>query len=153
MKYVLFVSMAFAVFCADSEAGTSSRHPLCKKDFSEVRLPIEHRSFHGPEGFVERGIRPGLLYVQREVCRCLPRRRRHQPASVRANLGIQPNLGEVKVSYRVELPWSRPMRRMVVCLGEPTFTVEPMKYVSDIITEEGRLDEVLDYPLLFTFSE
>jgi len=58
------------------------------------------------------------------------------------------DLGEVTLEYRVEPPWTRPMERMVVCLGEPTLTVEPMPYVTDIFTKDGR-EEVLGYPIIF----
>jgi hypothetical protein len=37
---------------------------------------------------------------------------------------------------------------MVACLGEPTLKVKPMPYQSDIITEDGPLDEVFEYPII-----
>ena len=38
------------------------------------------------------------------------------------------------------------MSRMMACLGQPTLTVQPIRYVSDNVTKDGE-KEVLRYPL------
>lgn len=122
--------------------------PLCEQDLSTLRLPRLRAAWMMPEGFEERGLRPGLTHVRKEICRCLPRWRRQQPPEVRVLLHIKPNAGEVTVEYYIEPPWNRAQYRMLQCLGEPTLNVEPMPYYSDIITETGRAEEVFPYFIL-----
>jgi hypothetical protein len=40
----------------------------------------------------------------------------------------------------------------MACLGQPTLTVQPIRYVSDIVTKDGKR-EVLRYPLKVSFAE
>ena len=154
MKRPILTAIACVLFTSPAAARAfpsfrlHSVHPICDQDFSDFRFPSLRGPFVPPEGLEERGLRPSLQYVQQEVCRCLPKRHRHQPSEIRVELHIRPNAGEVTLEYRVEPPWTRPMERMVGCLGEPTLTVEPMPYVTDIVTEDGR-EEVLGYPILF----
>jgi len=158
MKLPLLVSMTWMLLSPQSEAGTypslrhHPKHPFCAQDLSDLRLPTTGGPLVPPEGLVERGLRPGLMHVQQDVCRCLPRRRRHQPSVIRVQLHIKPNAGEVRVEYRIDPPWSRTMSRMVECLGEPTLTVEPMRYVTDMVTEDAQ-EEVLGYPLIVELGE
>ena len=106
-----------------------------------------------PEGMIERGLRPSLLHIQREICRCLPQRQKHQPSHILARLAIQPNAGQIRVKYKTETPWTRPVNRMMECLGEPILSVEPMGYASDMITSEGRVEEVLGYFIMVELGE
>ena len=79
-----------------------------------------------------------------------PRRRHHQ-LTVRAGLHIAPNAGEVTVRYRVEGPEgraaSRARARMRQCLGQPTLQVEPLPYRTDMVTDDGPVEEVLVFPI------
>lgn len=131
----------------------TAESPLCEQDLTERRLPGISGIFAQPKGIIERGLRPAAQHVQAEVCRCLPRRIRHQPLEVRVALHIEPNAGKIRVQYHIEPPWSRPMYRMVQCLGEPTLKVEPMAYASDIITAAGRAEELLGYFILVDLEE
>ena len=159
MNIRLLVYMTWMLFSGAAKAAThpTIRHhpdsPLCEQDLSDLRLPRIRELLVLPEGLEDRGLRPGLLHVQQEVCRCLPRRRSHQPSVIWVLLHIKPNAGEVRVQYHIEPPWTRAMSRMVECLGEPILTVEPMKYRSDIITEDGPLEEVLSYPIEVELGE
>ena len=154
-----FVVAMWMLVSTGVEAGTSptrERYParlFCSRDLSEFPFPVRPSPLTSPEGLVEGALRPGLTRVQRDVCRCLPRRRRHHPPVISAWLLIQPNAGAVTVEYRLQRPWSRPMTGMVECLGEPTLTIQPMSYVSDMITEDGRVEEVLRYPLIVELGE
>ena len=67
---------------------------------------------------------------------------------VRAELHIAPNQGNVSVAYRVDRPWSPPVARMLACLGAPTLVVDPLPYRSDMVTEDGPVDEVLVFPIV-----
>ena len=132
-----------------SSVAVASPHPICTRDLSTVPLNMRERLMR-PAHLEERAIRPGLLHVQAEVCRCLPRRKRHHPGAVMARLHIAPNEGEVRVEYMLqsEVPRTRPMEQMVTCLGSPTLMVEPIPYRSDMRDEDGPIEEILVYPIL-----
>ena len=130
-----------------------STQPLCDEDFSAFRFPPERGPLVPPEEWEDRALRPSLLFIQQEVCRCLPARRSHHPSEVKINLHIRPNAGQITLEYRVASPETQPLEQMVACLGAPTLMVEPMPYVSDIVTEYGREEEVLRYPILLGFEQ
>ena len=143
-----------ALLQATSTAG-AARHPICKQDLSTVNIAPIHGLLAPPADAEERALRPGLVSVQADVCRCLPRRRRHQPDGVLARLHIAPNRGEVRVSYQLHTNAepARAVGRMQACLGMPTLLVEPMPYRSDMLDGDGQpLDEVLVYPLLLKLT-
>ncbi len=137
-----------------SQLTIARRHPICVGDLSTVPLNM-HGLLMRPVGFEDRALRPGLLNVQADVCRCLPRRRRHHPDAVMARLHIAPNKGEIQVEYILQStgPRTRPQGRMVPCLGTPTLRVEPMPYRSDMRDANGSADEVLVYPILLQLTE
>jgi hypothetical protein len=128
--------------------GLHSKHPFCETDISTIELADFRDPLFSPLGFEKRAIRPGLRHVQQEICRCLPGWRRHQPPEVKSTLHIKPNAGEVRVVYSIATPRSRAVNRMAECLGEPTLKVTPMPYKSDIITEDGPVEEVFEYPII-----
>jgi hypothetical protein len=72
---------------------------------------------------------------------------------IRAELRIDPNQGKTRVKYDIGSGQSRHLNRMKACLGEPTLTFDAIDYVSDMITEDGPVEEVIEYPLLFTLRE
>ena len=137
-----------------SQLAIARRHPICDSDLSTVSLNIHGRLMR-PVGLEERALRPGLLHVQADVCRCLPRRRRLHPDAIMARLHIAPNKGEVQVEYILQSigPHTHPQERMTPCLGHPTLQVEPMPYRSDMLDENGTRNEVLVYPILFKLTE
>lgn len=135
-----------------ADAGT---HPICAVDLSTVQLSVGQALFLPPQQLEERALRPGLLYVQSEVCRCLPRRKRHQPDVVRAWLRIALGKGELTVEYGLEAAEEhhRSAQRMVACLGEPTLHMVPLQYRSDIRTAEGSGGEIMVYPLKLVLTQ
>lgn len=48
---------------------------------------------------------------------------------------------------------SRPIDRLLECMGEPKFTVEPMPYTTDIIHPDGRNAIVPRYPIWLHLRE
>lgn len=158
MKILLLLGMTWTLFPAQaSMAGEPAlpRHPkraFCKQDLSAIRLPFHGGGFPAARSLKEHAVRPGLLHVQQELCRCLPRRKRRLPAEVDALLHIQPNAGVVTIHYTVAPSQNRGVGRMMACLGQPTLTVQPIRYVSDIVTKDGKR-EVLRYPLKVSFAE
>ena len=147
--------LALLLLAAPAAAETRPRPPLparafCAHDLTAVPL-IRGTSPPAPAASRRRAIRPGLLHVQSELCRCLPPRRRHHQLTVRAGLHIAPNAGEVTVRYRVEGPEgraaSRARARMRQCLGQPTLQVEPLPYRTDMVTDDGPVEEVLVFPI------
>jgi len=100
----------------------------------------------------ERALRPGLMKVQEDTCRCLPKRRKNRPARVRANLHIEPNEGRMRLAYTVEPVGTPPIGRMLECLGEPELAFEPMRYVSDMVYSDGSRASVIRYPVLLTMD-
>lgn len=145
--------LLLAAPAAAGDAAPGHRSParaFCAHDLTAVPL-IRGTSPARPSRFAEGAIRPGLLHVQSELCRCLPPRRRHHQLTVRAGLHIAPNAGEVTVKYRVEGPEgraaSRARARMRQCLGQPTLQVEPLPYRTDMVTDDGPVEEVLLFPI------
>jgi len=151
---VLFTSLGAVLRAAPANASGATRRTrsaaraFCALDLSDTPISQGSRRLFGPANLGEGAIRPGLLHVQDDLCRCVPWRRRHQPSVVRAELHIAPNRGHVTVAYRVEQPWSPPVARMVACLGAPMLVVDPLPYRSDMVTEDGPLDEVLVFPIV-----
>ena len=148
----LCIVWLFGLLSAHAGPGTpfGVKHPICAADYSEFHLPINR--WHLPKDYAGRSVRPGLLYVQAELCRCLPRRRRHQPAEVFAQMHIQPNAGQVRVTYRIDPQDSARLQRMLQCLGEPSISVEPTPYVTDMVGDGVPIEEVLVYPLKFELA-
>ena len=159
MKCALFFLFMWFMYVKPVEAKEypvlhhTAENPLCEQDLSQVRLPPLIGLLVPPEGVEVRALRPGVMHVQQEVCRCIPRWRRHQPKHIVVQLHIQPNWGKVTVESTVETPWTRPQQRMMACLGKPTFTVDPMPYRSDIITPDGPREEGLGYNILVVLDD
>ena len=124
----------------------AAKDSFCAEDFSAYPLRAGG-TFINSEQYLERAVRPGLLRVQDDLCRCMPRAVRNRPALVKANLHADPNAGEMRVEYIVDSPWSRPVRRMMKCMGEPMLRFEPIHYVSDIIYTDGREEVFPHYPV------
>ena len=95
------MSLALTLLLA-APAADARPHPICAADLSEVQMSGGQALFLPPNQLEEHALRPGLLHVQAEVCRCLPRRRRHQPDVVRAWLNIALGEGQITVEYSVE---------------------------------------------------
>jgi hypothetical protein len=159
MNSKLLVVLVSGLYAGRAEArgSTTLYHraeaPLCEQDLTEIRIPNLSGMLLPPEGMIEHGLRPSLLHIQREICRCLPQRPKHQPSHILARLSIQPNAGQIGVKYKTETPWTRPVNRMMDCLGEPTLSVQPMRYTSDMITSEGRVEEVLGYFIMVELGQ
>jgi hypothetical protein len=126
--------------------------PFCAQDLSKLAMPAGG-TFINPEILQKRALRPGLLRFQEDLCGCLPWWSRSWPASVRASLHIDPNKGKVRVEYIVKRPWSRSIRRMMKCMGEPMLTFEPIPYVSDIVLPSGQRGAFPHYPLLVELDD
>jgi hypothetical protein len=125
---------------------------FCARDLSGLELRAGG-TFIDPEQLRLRALRPGLMRFQEDLCRCVPWWSRRWPASVRANLHIDPNKGKVRVKYIVERPWSQPIHRMMKCMGEPMLTFEPIPYVSDIVLPDGQRGGFPHYPLLVDLDD
>ena len=70
-----------------------------------------------PVNFAEGAVRPGLLRVQDDVCRCVPRRSRQWPALVKAHLWIEPNQGKIRIEYIIDEERTQSIDRMLQCMG------------------------------------
>jgi hypothetical protein len=127
--HVLFLIMTLA---------HAAKPPVCTQDFLAYPLPIQVGSLSKPANFGERAVRPGLLRVQDDVCGCVPRRSSKWPALVKANLWVEPNQGKIRIEYIIDEERTRSIDRMLECMGEPKFSVEPMPYQTDIIYPDGR---------------
>ena len=120
--------------------------PICDADLTEVDLPGRDRSWL-PGNFMEGGIRPSLLRVQEDVCRCTPRRKGQWPEVVRASVWVKPNIGEIRIEYAVNEERTPRMDKMLACLGVPVLTVAPMPYKSDMVYPDGREEVFPRYPI------
>ena len=126
---------------------------FCGQGLSEVHLPLSSGPAIHPDHFRERALRPGLMQVQSDLCRCLPRRARNRPAEVTAHLHAEPNAGRMRVEYLVERPWSARVERMMNCMGQPTLSFAPIPYVSDMVLPDGRKEVFPHYPVRIELGE
>ena len=125
----------------------AAKSPLCTHDFSDYPLSPVGGPLSNPANFREGAVRPGLLRFQDDMCRCLPRRSSKWPDVVIAHLWVEPNKGKIRIEYMVKEQPSRQTERMLECMGEPTLTVEPMPYQTDIILPDGRKPIFPRYPI------
>ena len=121
--------------------------PFCSQDLSTFPLSLNGKDAWLPKNFKEGALRPGLMRVRDDMCRCLPRLLRHRPDMVKAALYIQPNKGKIRIEYTIEPPWSPQESRMLDCMGEPIMTVEAMPYKSDMVFADGREETFPRYPI------
>ena len=124
----------------------ATKPSICRADLTEVGLPGGDRSWL-PDDFLEGGIRPSLLRVQEDVCRCTPRRKGQWPEVVRASVWVKPNIGKIRIEYAVSEERTPRMDKMLACMGMPTLTVAPMPYKSDIVYPAGREEVFPRYPI------
>jgi hypothetical protein len=120
---------------------------FCSQDLLDYPLPMMPGVLSKPANFGEGALRPGLLRLQDDLCRCVPRRSSKWPDIVIAHLWLQPNKGKIRIEYMVKEEQSRQIDRMLECMGEPKFSVEPMPYQSDIIYSDGRKPVFPRYPV------
>jgi len=142
--HLLFLTMALA---------QAARSPVCSLDFLDYPLPSTAGSAWMPRDFLEGAVRPGLRRLQEDVCRCLPRRPSRWPDVVMAALWVEPNKGKIRIEYTVEQEKTPQIDRMLQCMGEPKFSVEPMPYKTDIVYPDGREEVFPRYPVLLYLND
>ena len=131
----------------------AAKLPFCTQDLSGYPLPWTGGPLSKPANFREGAVRPGLQRLQDDVCRCLPRRSSKWPDIVMAHLWVEPNKGTIRIEYIVKEQSSRQIERMLECMGDPKFTVEPMPYQTDIIHPDGRKAVFPRYPIWLYLKE
>ena len=112
---ILFVTLAHAAVPA-----------ICAEDLSAYPLAVHVGPLQAPKHLVSRALRPGLMKMQEDMCRCLAKFCRNRPSLVKAYLHVDPNGGKTRVEYIVQPPESPPIGRMLECMGEPMLTFEPI---------------------------
>ena len=127
--------------------------PFCAQDFADLLPQDPTGTFIDAKKLRTRALQPGLRRFQKDLCRCLPWWSRNWPGAVRAHLHTDPNAGELRVEYIVKQPWTRPIRRMMKCMGEPKLTFEPIPYVSDIVLPDGQRGAFPHYPVVVVLDE
>ena len=132
---------------------TAAKPSLCETDWTQQVDRSSAGTFIDRQKVWERALNPGLMRVQMDLCRCLPRMKRNHPDQVRADLHVEPNQGTVRVAYRVDAPHSPPIRRMRSCLGDPELRFEPVQYVSDIILPNGERGKFPHFPIVVHFND
>ena len=142
-RFSLFL-LTFA--CTGTSVQHTSVQHICHWEVPET-LPNEAGRILPSRGVFQRFVVSGLQRVQADLCRCLPRRRRHIPETAHIMLHIRPQPGEIKLVYRLEPSASASSQQISTCLGEPTVQVRPSDYVSDMLTGDGSRRETLRYPL------
>ena len=130
----------------------AAKPSICSADLTEVVLPGGDRSWI-PDNFLEGSIRPSLLRIQDDACRCIPRRARQRPEVVAASIWVKPNVGQIRIEYAVNEERTPQLDKMLACMGEPQLTVEPMPYRSDIVYADGREEVFPRYPVLLYMTE
>ena len=124
---------------------------FCTEAPTDVPLPASSPLLPSA-GQMDLALRPGVERFQEDICRCLPRRQRKQPAWIEAELIAIPSQGETRVKYELPASESDAIRRLARCLGEPTVTFEAFPYRSDMVTEDGPQPGTLRYPLKLTLE-
>ena len=130
----------------------AAKPSICSADLTEVVLPGGDRSWI-PDNFLEGSIRPSLLRIQDDACRCIPRRARQRPEVVAASIWVKPNVGQIRIEYAVNEERTPQLDKMLACMGEPQLTVEPMPYRSDIVYADGREEVFPRYPVLLYMTD
>ena len=118
----------------------AAKPAVCTADLSEHIRKHRRDAFWLPQGYTERAILPSVHRLQRDACRCLPRRQRRRPEVVMGQVHVEPNAGRVAITYTLRGE-DHPDSRMLRCMGSPQFLVEPMPYTSDIVRSDGRKDD------------
>ena len=131
----------------------AAKPSICKTDWAKDIEPSSAGTFINREKVWERALHPGLMRVQVDLCRCLPRLERNRPEQLRADLHIEPNKGTMRVAYEVEAPHSAPIRRMRSCMGKPELAFEPIPYVSDMILPNGERGKFPHFPIIVHLNE
>ena len=131
----------------------AAKPPFCSQDLSDIPRTVSVGTFIDAEKYRQRVVRPGLMRLQSDLCRCMPFWSRNRPASIKAHLHSKPNKGELRVEYIVKQPWSRPIRRMLKCMGAPKMTFEPIRYVSDMVLPDGKEETFPYFPLVIVLDE
>ena len=131
----------------------AAKPPFCKQDLAAFPLPMMPGTLSKPANFGEGALRPGLLRLRDDLCRCVPRRSSKWPDIVIAHLWVQPNKGKIRIEYMVKEQQSQQIDRMLDCMGEPKFSVEPMPYKSDIILPDGQKPIFPRYPVWVYLKE
>jgi hypothetical protein len=83
----------------------------------------------------------------------VPRRSSKWPALVKAHLWVEPNQGKIRIEYLIDEEGTPSIDRMLECMGEPKFSVEPMPYQADIIHPDGRKPVFPRYPVWLYLKE
>ena len=130
----------------------AAKPSICSADLTEVGLPGGDRSWI-PDNFLEGSIRPSLLRIQDDACRCIPRRSRQRPEVVAASIWVKPNVGQIRIEYAVNEERTPQLDKMLACMGEPQLTVEPTPYRSDIVYADGREEVFPRYPVLLYMTD
>lgn len=139
----------FLVATAVAFAGTD---PFCRADLERLPIPVRHAAHTNPEHLRSRIIRPGLRKTQADLCRCLPRRKRHRPPRVRASLESDPNGGVLTIRYTVDGTMAS-IAKMTQCMGRPQLNFKPIAYTSDIVLADGSRGRFPVYPLLIELGD
>ena len=142
MKHV-YTACVVASLYTPSALG-SPKHPICKNDVSTLSLST--RAYVSKQ-IVEQGFRPGVGAAHRDVCRCLPRQKRKQPAVLLSRIHLQPNTGQIRLTHEYTGPYTRRIAKMLQCLGAPRWTIDPIPYVTDMVNDGHPILETLTYPV------
>ena len=125
----------------------AAKPAVCTADLSEHIRKHRRDAFWLPQGYTERAILPSVHRLQRDACRCLPRRLRRRPEVVMGQVHVEPNAGRVAITYTLRGEDHPRLTRMLRCMGSPQFLVEPMPYTSDIVRSDGRKGTIPPFPL------
>ena len=139
----------FLIVTAVAFAGTN---PFCRADLERLPIPVQRSAHMDPRLLRSRIIRPGLLRTQTDLCRCLPRRKRHRPLRVRASLESEPNRGVLTIRYTVDGTMAS-IAKMAQCMGQPTLSFSPIAYTTDVVLADGSRGRFPAYPLLIELGD
>ena len=131
----------------------AAKPSICKSDISTYQLPPAAGGLSGPAGFTEGAVRPGLVRVRDDLCRCVPRRKSKWPDLLKSNLWVRPNEGKIRIEYMIDEERTKHIDRMLECMGEPEISVTPMPYKTDVVYTDGRKYVFPKYPLWIYLSE
>jgi hypothetical protein len=127
-----------------TQVSLAAKSDYCRTDLEDLPIPWPSRFGSPSEEQAMRALRPALLRIQDDICRCL-RRPRHRPETVDAKAVVAPNAGELLIHYSIAPDMGEAGERMLACMGTARLTFAPFPYRSDALTGDDR-EQTFRYP-------
>ena len=127
-----------------AQVSFAAKPDYCRATLDDLRIPWPSRIGTPSEEEAMRALRPAMLRIQEDICRCV-RRPRHWPQTVDAKAEVYPNEGELLIRYSIDPDMGEHGDRLLACMATPRLTFTPFAYRSDALTGDDR-ERMFRYP-------